>query len=247
MIQVIVMTSDNQQDKVLPAFWHQWEKYFNGIYHIRMTCGFTEQVDLNSHFYSIGNYSDYPANKWSDALIKVLDNVADEVFILMLDDYWLSRPVDIMAIQMIYDYMRQFKNVLKFDLTDERLYSDTPPGDGYNRFYWGYNTYNTLGYLDLIKSNPNGLYHLSLWGGMWRRDLLKQLLVPGERAQEIEMYGGNRLLKHSEWLVLGTRQAPMRHANVIQRGEWSDNDRVGLPGMKESDLDELRKLGYLSE
>lgn len=245
MIQIITMTSDSQQNKTIPAFWHQWSKYFNGLKHNRVTCGFTE-IECDSHFYSIGDYSDYPANRWSDALIKVLDNIADEVFILMLDDYWLTRSVDTNALKMIYDYMHQFTNVLKFDLTDERLYSDTPPG-GYNRFYWGYDTYNTLGYLDLIKSSPNGLYHMSLWGGMWRRDLLRQIIIPGETAQEIEMRGGERLLKRPDWLVLGTRQAPMRHANVIQRGQWSAHDRVGLPGMREQDLAELKELGYFNE
>lgn len=236
MIQVIVMTSDNQQ-WTIPPFWYQWTKYFNGLEHTRLTCGYT-RIECDSNFYSIGKFKNYPANKWSDALIKVLDTVADEVFILMLDDYFLSRPVDTKAVQMIYDYMHQYTNVLKFDLADERLYSGTPP-EGYNQFYWGYNTYDTLGYLDLIKSDPNSQYHMSLWGGMWRRDLLREVLVPGETAQQIEMAG--RVNNHPDWLVLGTRQAPLRHVNVIQRGQWNYHDRSGIPGLKMTDRQELKE------
>lgn len=248
MVQIIVMTADNQYH-CLPGYCHQFDKYFGMSQVETIFCGYSPlpKLDHPHKFYSIGDFADYPANKWSDAFIRVLDNVADEVFILMLEDYWLVRQVDTRAIQMIHDYMHQFQNVLRFDLTEERLYAGTPPNGGYNRFYWGYNTYDTLGHLDLIQSSPDDLYHMSLWGAMWRRDLLRQVLVSGERAQEIEMYGGARLLTYPEWLVLGTRQAPMRHVNVVQRGEWNMHDRSGLPGMKESDVAELGKLGYLRD
>ena len=242
-MQVIIMTSDNQYH-CLDPFFYLWQKYYPDPVKF-VICGFTP-IDnwLADKFYSVGKFADYPPRRWSDALIKVLDEVADDVFTLMLEDYWLIRPVNADAVRMIYDYMHQFQNVLKFDLGYERLYSGTPP-EGYNRFYWGYGDYNNLDYLDLIQSDPYSQYHMSLWGGMWRRDLLRQVLVPGESAQEIEMRGGNRLLDHPEWLVLGTRQAPLRHINAIQRGEWNPHDRSGLPGMKQSDLNELRQLGYL--
>ena len=226
---------------------HQFDRYF-GLSNVEtVICGFSElptPLQLPGYkFYSIGKFKAYPAKKWSDALINVLDNVAAEVFILMLEDYWLSRPTDKKAIWMIYDYMLQFQNVVKFDLTDERLYSGTPP-EGYNQFYWGFNTYDTLGYLDLIKSDPASQYHMSLWGGMWRRDLLRELIVPGETAQQIEM--SDRIYKHPEWLVLGTRQCPMLHINAVQRGAWNPHERTGLPGLKSTDREELRERGYLS-
>lgn len=231
------MTSDIQQSKVLPAYFHLWNKYFNGLPHSRIVCGFTH-FPCDARFYSIGKFEDYPANKWSDALLNVLDNVADEIFILMLDDYWLIRQVNTRAIQMISDYMHQFKNVIKFDLAYDRLGA------------WGADLhYDTLGYLDLVKSNHQSQYHMSLWGGMWRRDLLKEVLVSGETAQQIELNGTHRLAQRGdEVLVLGTRQAPLLHANVIQRQEWNqDAQASGLPAIKESDKEELKNLGYLPE
>lgn len=242
-LQVIVMTSDNQY-RHLPAYCHQWEKYFGMSKVETVFCGFSPIPELQYpeyKFYSIGHFADYPPNSWSDALIKVLNNVADEVFILMLGDYWLIRPTDTYAIEMIYDYMFQFKYVIKLDLTTERLFAD-----GGGKYNFGYHTYDTLGYLDLIKSSPGSPYHLSLWGGVWRRDLLKEVLVFGETAQQIELNGTHRLSqKGDEVLVLGTRQAPMRHANVIQGGEWNKDVMVGLPSLTEGDREELKGLGYL--
>lgn len=104
-MQVIVMTSDNQYQH-LPAYCHQWDKYY-GLSKIETVfCGFSpielkKYYRLYSEFYSIGNFDDYPPDKWSDALIKVLENVADEVFMLMLGDYWLIRPTDTHAVEMI--------------------------------------------------------------------------------------------------------------------------------------------------
>ncbi len=243
-MQVIVMTSDNQYQH-LPAYCHLFDKYYGMSKVNTVFCGFSPLPELlypEYRFYSIGNFDNYPPNRWSDALIKVLDDVADEVFMLMLGDYWLVRPTDTYAVQMMYDYMHQFKYVAKFDLTTDRLYSD--PG-----FYlYGYNTYDTLGYLDLIKSKPSTSYHLSLWGGLWRRNLLRDVLIHGETAQQIELNGTHRLSqKGDDVLVLGTRQAPMRHANVIQGGEWNKDVMVGLPAMTEGDRQELRKLGYLDK
>jgi hypothetical protein len=234
------MTSDHQSH-TLRGFFYQWEKYTYSQQFDVVKCGFRSQDTSLHEFYSIGNQDDYPINKWSDALIKVLNEVAEDIFILMFDDFWLTRQVDINALDMIYGYMQQFENVIKFDLATERLFAE-----GGGKHLYGNQTYNTLGYLDLIKSNHQSAYHMSLWGGMWRRDLLKQILVPGETAQQVELNGTQRLAQYGdEMLVLGTRQAPMMHANVIQNGKWNQDHNVGLPALNEADRKELRELGYI--
>lgn len=236
MIQVIVPSSEKYH-VYLPGFMYLWGKYVGSDGFEVVVCSSRRPEGYNGKFYKTGVYS---SHEWSDKLIGILENVADEVFILLLDDYWLVRPVNTYAVRMMYDYMHQFEYVVKFDLTTDRLYSD--PG-----FYlYGYNTYNTLGYLDLIKSKPSTSYHLSLWGGLWRRDLLKEVLIPGETAQQIELNGTHRLSqKGDEVLVLGTRQAPMKHANIIQAGKFNTDPMVGLPALTEGDREELKELGYL--
>lgn len=241
-MQVIVVTSDKYSHLLRGFFW-QWRKYC-GLPNI-LVCGFTQPDFLPlghwAEFYSAGDPAHYPPSRWSDKLIKILDEVAEEVFLLLLEDYWLLRPVDVQALKMIYDYCHQFQNVIKFDVTTERLFAN-----GGGQYLFGYNTYETLGYLDLIKSDFGSPYHLSLWGGMWRRDLLRQFLVIGETAQQIELNGTHRLAQvGDELLVLGTRQAPLKHANVFQRGGWNDDPMTGLPALKAADREELRQRGYI--
>lgn len=239
-MQIIIMTSD-KGSHCLPGFAYLWRKYFQPQYeHNLLVCGYTDPR-LSFNFYQIGKQKDYPVNRWSDALIKVLDNVADDIFMLMLDDYWLVRETDTHAVKMCYDYMSQFQYVLKFDLTTERLFAE-----GGGRYLFGYHTYNTLGYLDLIKSQPGSPYHMSLWGGLWRRDLLRKVLVPGETAQQIELSGTTRLAQFGDdMLVLGTRQAPVKHANVVQGGQWNQDTMVGLPALVSADTEALKEAGYL--
>jgi hypothetical protein len=242
-VQVIVVTSD-KYSHLLGGFFHQWFKYAGQGGFDPLICGLSHpggNLPAWTEFYSAGDPTHYPPSRWSDKLIKILDEVAEEVFLLLLEDYWLLRPVDIQALKMIYDYCHQFQNVIKFDVTTERLFAN-----GGGQYLFGYNTYETLGYLDLIKSDFGSPYHLSLWGGMWRRDLLRQFLVIGETAQQIELNGTHRLAQvGDELLVLGTRQAPLKHANVVQRGQWNDDPMTGLPALKAADREELRQRGYI--
>lgn len=240
LIQVIVMTSDKQKH-MLPGFFYLWQKYYNADV-IGIVAGFTrpDSLPTNWRFISQGNQPDYPPKRWSERLMNICDEVADDVFMLLLEDYWLIRPVDTFAIRMMYDYLHQFRNVLKFDLATDRLYAG-----GGGQYLHGNHTYDTLGYLDLIKSDYNSPYHLSLWGGLWRRDLLRRLLIPGESAQDIEIAGTSRLQAlGDEVLVLGTRQAPLRHLNAIQGANWNFGEGVGMGSLKEVDVKHLRELGY---
>lgn len=233
-MQVIVMTSDNYYHCLVP-FFYLFDKFFDGFnpYVTRydqlinldlVFCGFSEpaqeiQNQLNYierywRFHSIGAYEDYPANKWSDALLHVLDNVAEDRFILMLEDYWLCRPVDVRGVKYLYDYAGQFQNVLKIDLAFDRLFINA----GAN-FNYGLGDYGYVGHMDLLKSPPGTPYQMSLWGGIWRRDVMRRFVVPGETAQQLELSGTGRVT--DDVLVLGTRQGPMRHGNIYRSGRGS--------------------------
>lgn len=232
-MQTIIMTSDKYL-WACRAFMHLWRKYFVSDFpQENIICGFSKpEFNLlkSFRFYSIGKFEDYPFNRWSDAFLDVLDNVADDIFLLVLEDYWLTRQADTRAIKILYDYMKQFRYTIKIDLCGDRLYAF---GVDLN--------YGTVAYLDLIKSMPGSPYHLSLMGGLWNRDLLKKVIVPGESPHDIEMNGTVRL-SHTEALVLGTRQWPLRHTLAF-RG--TDPSKLLLGEMNISDVEELRKLEYI--
>ena len=248
-MQVIIMTSDGKE-KILTGFFSQWKQHVEKdteSFEI-VVCGFSKPGNLFKNFevpyefYSIGKYKDYPAQKWSNALYQVLNEAADDVFLLMLEDYWLLRPVDITGLKMMYGYMKVYDYVLKFDVTNERLWAD-----GGHKHIFGNDNYNYLGYLDIIKSNFRSAYHMSLWSGFWNRENLKKVLIPNETAQQIELEGTTRLQAFGDdLLVLSSRQAPLMHANVIQSSKWNTAQNVGVTSFSPADQLRLRDIGALT-
>jgi hypothetical protein len=242
-MQVIVITSEKYYH-CLDPFLYLWQKYAGdedmlGYLDLIVVGHSTPSLAHTIKFHSLGDQSAWPVTRWSDKLIKILNEVAAEQFILMLEDYWLVRAVDIVAIKMLFDYARQFQNVLKIDLTYDRLYIN-----GGSTFLFGANTYDNVDYLDLIKSPHGTPYQMSLWGGIWNREQMKRVLIPGETPQDIEIHGTSRVT--DDMLVLGTRQAPMLHGNIYQsrnNGEPAYED--GGWKVKAHDLEFMRQRGWI--
>jgi hypothetical protein len=250
-MQVIVVASEKMY-KCLSPFMYLWQKYANfptpgttpATHFNVVVCGF-KPVDYYckslTSFYSMGNQADWPASRWSEKMTRILDEVAEEQFILMLEDYWLVRAVDVQGVKMLFDYADQFQNVLKIDLGTDRLYIN-----GGSDFLFGANTYDNVGYLDLIKSPVGTPYQMSLWGGIWNREQMKKVLIPDETPQDIEIAGTRRVT--DDQLVLGTRQAPLLHGNIYQsRNHGKPVYEDANWAIKSEDLTFMKKQGWINE
>jgi hypothetical protein len=194
--------------------------------------GFTPpDFDLpdNFTFHSIGKQEDYPVNKWTNALHKFLNEMPDDVFMLLLEDMWPSRGVDVKAINVLSDYMKQFQYVAKIDLAGDRLYAH------------GMKDYGYVEHLDLIISMPGSPYHLSLMPGLWRKKHLLDSIKPDWTPWDVEISGTPILSHNRDVIVLGTRQWPYRSILAFRGG---DNQKLLLDDLDQADVNEMRKLGY---
>lgn len=230
--RVVVTTSD----KYLPAlrpFAHLFNKYWSKDIDV-LVAGFAQpDFDLppNFSFVSLGTQQQFPFHMWSDALMKLLrDVVHDEAFVLMLEDYWLTRHVNLDAVGILYRYAVQFKYVLKMDLTGDRLYA-----------HGADLTYDTVAYLDLVKSMPGSPYHMSLMTGVWRSDNLLRVLKHDESPHDVELIGTTRASHMQDLVVIGTRQWPVRHTLGLRGG---DHTKLNLNELKQKDIEEMDALGY---
>jgi len=222
-MQVIVMTSDGKKYRdCIEPFMYLWSRHFDKVAEERnidisdidkVFCGFSKPKDIDFKLYgwrweTIGAIEDFPANKWSDAWLHVLNNIAQPQFLLMLEDYWLCKDVDIKGMKILFGYADQFNYLLKADVATDRLHANKDFIEDYGK----------VGHLDLIHSLSGADYQMSLWGGIWNRDTMKRFIIAGESAQQIEMQGTTRVNKEgSDVLVIGTKQAPLVHANIY----WS--------------------------
>jgi hypothetical protein len=230
--RVLVMTSDKYLPALLP-FAYLFNKYWKPNPQV-IVSGFTRpdfELPDNFEFVSVGEFADYPVNRWTNALYKTAQMVKDEVAVLMLEDYWLTRPVNVAVVDIMYDYMMQFRNVIKVDLRTDRLYA------AHANLEYGH-----AGYVDLVKSMPGSPYHLSLMTGLWRMEHLISVIEPNWTPWDVEIVGTTRLSHRQDLLVLGTRQNPVKHTLAFRS---QDSTRLLLDEIPQHDVDEMRSRGYL--
>jgi hypothetical protein len=244
MPPLVVMTCD-KSSWTLDGFFAQLRRYCEPYPTDIVVYGYSKPDlrtrNLGAKFVSIGEFEDYPPEKWSDSFIWVLGDLAAtgvDTFWLMLDDYWITRHVNMQGVMLLNDLIRKSPDILKIDLVSDRLFAHGGTPYLYNKntaFHWYY--------FDMIESLPDSPYHMSLWGGLWRTDLLRQVIIPGERAQEIEIAGSGRLSQIPEIKVYGTRQIPVLHTNILQGGKPPNYDEP-LP-ISQYDLTALKGMGVL--
>jgi hypothetical protein len=233
-MKTVVLTSD-KHNWLLRGFFHQWQKYAAGYGEVEVA-GFTNPGTLPNDvpFVSIGRFEDYPVEKWSDAVIKYLQSIKDNLVMILLEDYWLMRPIHQTAITAAEAFMLDNPNVARFDVAADRMFSRDAE---YFRPY---------GPFDLCWGK--GAYSLSFQASIYRRSMLLEMMRPNETPWQTELNGSDRLNK-SPYFVAGTYQWPVNYAIVVNKGRL---DRYGgwmFPArtLKQSDWAELDELGYTKE
>jgi len=234
--RVFVTTNDRHQ-WILPAFAHLFNRYWSSLQPVVVGGYKRPDFDLpdNFAFHQIAS-ENYPVERWSDGVMEFLRSVDDELFVWMLEDMLLTRTVDVATVSSLADYMMQHREVIRIDLTTDRLYAGASPGQRPDYEYWGH--------LDLVWSEPSSPYHLSLQAAIWRREYLLHYMVEGETPWQLEMEGTARLSSTPEMVVLGTRQYPCRYSLALKSER---PEEPSITGMRRRDYEELVGLGFLPE
>src|SRR3990170_4424942 len=212
-LRVFVETSD-KYNWALKPFIYLFNIYWSELQPV-VIAGYTlPNFDLPSNFafHSIDSHN-YPAERWSDGMIKFLNAMPDSHFVLLLCDYWLTRTVDVRGVQACYEYVRAKDEVLRIDLTTDRLYT----GGMFDVEPWGC--------YDIIETPFESSYQMSVQAGIWNRQRMLEVLVPGKTAWEAEIH----TQPPPEMRVLGTRQRPVAYANAILKGELQEYEVDKIP------------------
>ena len=202
-VRVFVPTCDNYMWCMRP-FAYLFNKYWNNKQQV-IFGGFTPpdfSLPPNFRFFQIDT-TDYPPKKWSNGMIKMLQSFPDEYIILLLEDYWLNRKVNIDCVNACVDYMKHRPRILRIDLTDDRQYAG------------GVFDVDAVRQYNIVETPPGTQYQMSTQAGLWRKSLLLELLVPNKTAWETEIHTA----PPGNMRVLGTRQKPVQYANALLKGK----------------------------
>jgi hypothetical protein len=205
------MTCDKYLHAIEP-FAYLFNKYWGADQEVTVA-GFTPptfEMPPNFRFMSLGRDEDFPVYRWSDQLLALLDRIPDETFLLLLEDYFIVRPVNVDMMNRLHEFSLHLINMIKLDVCAERLGAA------------GHTDFAEWDDIEFVKSDPNSPYHMSLYPGIWRRDLLYRVILKGETPWEVEIAGTNRLAAlGDELLVLGTKQYPFKITLFYRGGDPS--------------------------
>lgn len=234
-MRLVILTSDKTSWALRPFSW-LFRKYWGEDQSV-LVGGYSQPdspLPTGFEFVSLGNFEDYPAQRWSDGAIKFMNLISDDLVLWMLDDYWLVRQADVEAVQILADYMMHHPEVARIDLTTDRLYAGN------------LQEHAPVARIDLVSNALPVPYLFSTQAGIWRRKALLHFLRPGETPWETEINGTHRM-NDARACVLGTRQAPLRYLIAIQQGKLTLNGgyQIPRPLLLESDLREMKEAGIL--
>lgn len=185
MIPVYVLTNDKHLF-LLPGFTTCFNRFWPGQ---EVTIfGYSapdRALPENFCFQSIAP-ENYPAERWSDGLLEVLNRTEDDHFVLLLEDYWLYEAVDVAAVNAAFRFMarcaRQGVDVLRVDLSGDR--ARLAVREPYRIAWEG---------RELVESRHDSPYQMSFQAAVWNRDALQRTLVRGENPWQSEVFGTERL------------------------------------------------------
>jgi len=140
-VKVVVYTCNEYAD-ILPGFSYLFNTFWSSLQPVAYAgC---KQMDLPANF-EWHNVESRVAARWSDGLIEFLSMLNDDIICWMLEDYYLCRTCDNSLIDSLADFMRMQDDILKIDLTGDRLHSGAAVDVG----YWGHadiiTTHHSLG------------------------------------------------------------------------------------------------------
>lgn len=174
------------------------------------------QFDLPSNFlkYQV-YYKDYEKDKWADGIVNYLKKINDKSVIILLEDYWLIRKVNKDAVNILNTLIENNDNILRVDLTADRLYAGGMRDVGY------------VEWVDLVEA-PKSPYQMSLQAGIWNREHFIEIvekLPSGKRSGwDVELIGNGIFENETEYRVFGTRQYPVRYENGMNVVNGANKD-----------------------
>lgn len=232
-MKTIVLTS-NDYVNVLPGFAYLFNKFYPNQeltivrYDVR-----PPKLPDNFKQFAIGKQSDY---SWSGGLKYYLSQINDEFVMLMLEDYYLDKPVDVGTIIGCQNMMIHRPEVFKIDLTNDRLKVTHSKSN-----YALKDNFESKELEYFIQSDINAPFLASVQAAIWRKDFLFSILNTKDNAWQFEKNKRTKeyLKKHNS-VILGCMNPPMSYINAVG-GEGNKPGQYDLKKFPQWMIDELKE------
>jgi hypothetical protein len=151
--------------------------------------------------------SGQPTEAKSDQLRRLLESIHDEYLILLEDDFYFLRPVDLQLLQRVCNFCVE-KKVDRFSLQSKNAHSFTDWPQAHER----------VGEHQVYRANPQVQISFSLEASVWKRSYLLSHLRAGQSDANIEIEVSNqvRFTNHKTYAL---DVLVMEYCDGMRRGE----------------------------
>lgn len=166
---------------------------------------------------------------WAAGVREMLRRVDSEYIILLLEDFFLTAPVDTVRIQELAALARD-RGVGSLLLRAHEPPFRMP----------GAPVKDAPGLTRIAARHP---YRVTTQAAIWRKEVLERLLLPGFSAWDFELIGSwySRKFDEEFWEV---SDAPISYEHVIEKGRWRP---VGLSICRHAGVEVLSARGQFTE
>ena len=193
-MKVVVFGSDRYLMALMPTFLH----FYNAFWADNPWS--LEVVSQTVKFSGLKTVMTGPDRTFSEQVLRWATGAGDDPFLMMLDDYFLSRPVDTDMVLRCCEEMSANRDIVHVNL--KMIGGDT--------WRWRYNGY--LGEFD--KGRCDWLFQNQ--AGLWRPQLLRDLTRPDENGWQMEIRGSQRA-KHYPGRFLTVYENAIDYVNYMGR------------------------------
>ena len=230
-MQILVMTSAKYHH-FLPGFCYMFNEYWGEPAIIATDTPIVQDLPDNFSVHSYSGWKPLPVRQWSDGLRHALKSLLAGRVTILLEDYYLTEPVNKDIIKQGVELFEQWPNaLLRFDLTTDRMYN------GYAQNLGKY------GDMDLVETSYESEYQMSFQAGIWNRRLMLNIVPPGLTPWQTE----TGVQPPEEMRVIGTKQNPVEYANIVKSGGEERLYAVSYEGIPEHNMQVMRERGWLHD
>ena len=198
-VSILVVSCDRYADL--------WEPFFQCFFKYWPDCPYPVYLGTNYRRFDDGRVASLDIGKdvsYSDNLLAMLSRVDSPWVILWVEDRFLSHHVCSERISAVIEKAARFRAGYLKLISASPLVNDHIEGEEFGEI-------------------PKGAkYRACITVGLWRKEVLERLLVPGETAWEIERNGSRRSALFPErFLAYGRKfrcEAAIRDRHILMKG-----------------------------
>ena len=205
---ILVASCDKYADLWRPFFNLMWRYWPDSPFKIYLGANLMVYDDPRVKTLTIGKDLG-----WSTGLRRMLEQIETPSIILMLEDFFLRRPVDsetvVNCLRALYDLDAHMIRLVPRPAPDRRV--------------------PDFSFLGSIK--PSSPYRVSAQGTLWQKSSLLSLIRDGESIWEFELMGTVRSRVNENGYYCAREDVMTYKHHVIERGKWLRSEARRFGGM----------------